>query len=58
MDALIDQPEGPASSGPNGSPAPVDLDDCMPPEALLAMPTQSLRRFEASQRRKPAAPHL
>ena len=58
MDALIDQPEGPASRGSHSSPAPVDLDHCMPPEALLAMPTQSLRRFEASKRRKPAAPHL
>jgi len=58
MDALIDQPEGPASSGPHSSPAPLDLDHCMPPEALLAMPTQSLRRFEASKRCKPAAPHL
>ena len=58
MDALIDSPEKPAPVDPHSSPAPIDLDHCMPPEALLAMPTQSLRRFDASERRKALAPQL
>ena len=58
MDALIDPPAGAAPVDPHSSPAPVDMDHCMPPEALLAMPTQSLRRFDASERRKLLAPNL
>ena len=58
MDALIDQPAGAAPAGSHSSPAPVDLNHCMPPEALLAMPTQSLRRFNANERRKLLAPNL
>ena len=58
MDALIDPPAGAAPVDPQSSPAPVDMDHCMPPEALLAMPTQSLRRFDASERRKLLAPNL
>ena len=58
MDALIDPPEKPAPAISDSSPAPVDMDHCMPPEALLAMPTQSLRRFDASERRKLLAPRL
>ncbi len=49
MDAVTDQHEAPAV---------VETDHCMPPAALLPMPTQSLRQFEAHERRKRLAPHL
>jgi len=49
MDALTER---------HTAPAPVELDHCMPPPALLPMPTQSLRQFEASERRKRLAPDL
>ncbi len=49
MDALIERQD---------APAPMDLEHCMPPAALLPMPTQSLRQFDASERRKPQAPTL
>ena len=49
MDALTER---------HPAPAPVELDHCMPPPALLPMPTQSLRQFEASERRKRLAPDL
>ena len=42
MDALIDSRPGPTAKA-----APT-----MPPEALLAMPVQSLSRFDKSQRRR------
>ncbi len=58
MDALNDQPEESAPMDPHAASAPLDLDHGMPPEALLPMPTQSLRRFDASERRKPMAPNL
>ena len=58
MDALTDHHEEPASAGLQEAPAPVEADHCMPPAALLPMPTQSLRQFDASERRKLQAPGL
>ncbi len=49
MDALTEHDE---------APAPVEPAHCMPPAALLPMPTQSFRQFDASERRKPLAPGL
>ena len=49
MDAVTDQQK---------DHAPVDIDHCMPAAALLPMPTQSLRKFEAHERRKRLAPYL
>ncbi len=51
MDALTEDQ-------PHAGPTPVAADHCMPPPALLPMPTQSLRQFAAHERRKRQAPDL
>ena len=56
MDALtnITEPEGSTAD----TRTPVRRDSCMPQEAPLDMPVQSLRKFEARERRLPQAKHL
>ena len=59
MDSLNeDQQQGVPAAAPVPAPAPVLADHCMPPAALLPMPTQSLRAFAAHERLKRMAPHL
>ena len=58
MDALTDTHEHTDIAAGGDERTPVARDACMPPEAPLAMPVQSLRRFEAQEERKPLAREL
>ena len=58
MDALTHEAETEVPVSPLEALPPIVPDACMPPEAALDMPVQSLKRFDTGKRRKPVAPGL